>query len=145
MAVRAVPYVYGAAGTESCPAGFEPIDEEAACKTAAAAVNGRFGEVDAKNMPASGCVLDDIEKSMDVVFNTNAAPLGTFCAKCRLLCMGAPTHSTALVLCSVRAPTTRVAWIHDLTDAQTSTRVSAALYGSPQHYSTACLPTGGCS
>ncbi len=147
--LHAVPYVYGAAGGSSCPAGFKPIDEEAACRTAAAAVNGRFSEVEADEA-APGCVSDDM---MDVLFNTNSAPLGIPCETCRRLCMGAPTHSRALVLCA--RPDDPIP--HVMLVSSHSCRLATYFDGCSDEYSSLCgtlrfptallygMPTGGCS
>ncbi len=141
-------YMFGIVGGFDCPSGIEPIDDEAACRTAAAAVNRSIAVV--QRNYARGCSLDT--NSGTVYFNANMQAFD-YCGTCRLLCMGAPACMLGLrrartqrPSCCMRdsiphvplrgepPPPPRVGNLFDGRAA--STRVC----GSPRYYSTACLP-----
>ena len=79
--------MFGAAGGLDCTTGFEAIDKQAACETAAAAVKRNIAVVQRSYAP--GCSLDT--NSGTVFFNTDLQAFG-YCEKCRLLCTGAPAY-----------------------------------------------------
>ena len=85
FAVRAVPYITGAAGSNACPSGSTRIDDPTACQNAAVAVAATWGGSGQWAGRPKGCYLSSTQT---VSFNTHAT--GSGAGGYTPLCAGAP-------------------------------------------------------
>ncbi len=85
IAVRAVPYVHGAAGSNACPTGSTRIDDPTVCQNAAVAIGTTWGASGQNAGSPKGCYLSSTQT---VFLNTHAT--GSGAAGDTPLCAGAP-------------------------------------------------------
>ncbi len=119
IAVRAVPYITGTAGSNACSMGSKEIVNPTACQIAAVAVGATWGGSSENASRPKGCYLSSAQT---VSFNTHAT--GSGAAGYTPLCAG-DSGTPAFIALRI---------------GSASYRVSAALCGPPRLYSTACLP-----
>jgi hypothetical protein len=112
FAVRAVPYVYGAAGSNDCPTGSTRIDDPTACQNAAVAVAATFSPVESAGSRPKGCYSQSFATGVYVFLNKHATGKGA--AGYTPLCAGAPASisSSVAVRGSASASTAaRLVWL----------------------------------
>ncbi len=96
FAVRAVPYITGAAGSNACPTGSTRIDDPTACQNAAVAVAATFSLVESADRP-KGCYSQSFATGIYVFLNKHATGKGA--AGYTPLCAGAlPLRCASAVL-----------------------------------------------
>jgi hypothetical protein len=88
IAVRAVPYITGAAGSNACPTGSTRIDDQMACQNAAVAVAATFSPVESAGSRPKGCYSQSFASGVYVFLNKHATGKGA--AGYTPLCAGAP-------------------------------------------------------
>ena len=90
FAVRAVPYITGAAGSNACPMGSTRIDDLTECQNAADAIGTTWDGSGQNAGSPKGCYLPSTQT---VSFNTHAT--GSGAAGFTPLCAGTPAASIA--------------------------------------------------